>query len=532
MVVRRLTVVLVLLVGAVGLAACGGGSSSSGGSGGSGNTEDAAGAVTLGGILTAARGADVQVWDPAQINDNDSLWAAFQTNANLIMASPDGKSLEPYVAKSWEVSPDGLTYTFVIDPAAKFCDGSQITAEDVVYSFNRAKNKDAVVSWQYPAGMEVSAPDPGTAVITLPEANVSFLSYLTLWGTAIVSKQYGEQVGDTGLAEKPLGSGPFCLKSWERGSQITLVRNENFWLKDKDGNRLPYLDEIDWKIVKDDNARLAELQSGQLDVATVLAPSQFASLEGAPGIVTGESPLLGTISLFTNLKVPALADKNVRQALNYATDKQAIIDGVLFGKGKPAMSTLFLANFTNEAYGYPYDLDKAKELMASSGFANGFPVTVTYVGGDSVAEQTLTILKDEWAKIGVDLKLKAIEEGVYFDTWSSGDWELIWVKATNDIYDPAENLHFNMMGEEGGSNSGFTGYTDPNLNKLVLAAEKETDETKRADLYDQIQKIYMADGPQVYLFHPEALWATSDKVGGFEIYKTGLHPFWYTYLKQ
>ena len=495
------------------------------------DTGAAAGDVKLGGVLKAARAADVVSWDPAHINENDSLWAAFQTNGNLLMASPDGTDLQPYIAKTWEVSADGKAFTFTIDPAAKFCDGSQITSADVLYSFTRASAKDAVVSWQFPADMKVTAPDPGTVVIALPEANASFLSYLTLWGTAIVSEAYAKSAGDSGLAEKPLGSGPFCLDSWQRGSEIVLKRNENFWLKDAAGNRLPYLDGVDWKIVKDDNARVAELQAKQVDVITAVPPAQFGQLKSGDGIVVGESPLLGTISLFTNFKNPALADEKVRQALNYATDKEGIIQAVLFGLGKPALSPLFLANYTKEDYGYPFDLDKAKQLLAESSSPNGFSAKVTYTGGDSVAQQTLTILKDQWAQLGVKIDLVQVEEGVYFDTWSSGKWEMIWVKATNVIFDPAENLHFSMLGKAGGSDSGWTGFEDPALSTLVLQAEKEPDTTKRADLYDQIQKLYMAEGPQIYLFHPENLWATTDKVAGFEIYKTGLHPFMNTYLK-
>jgi peptide/nickel transport system substrate-binding protein len=269
-----------------------------------------------------------------------------------------------------------------------------------------------------------------------------------------------------------------------------------------------------------------------VQVITPVTPAQVGQLKGASGIQVGESPLLGTVSLFTNFKVPALADEKVRQALNYATDKNGIIRAVLFGHGEPAMSPLFLANYTNERFGYPYNLDKAKKLMAESKFPKGFTATVTYVGGDSIAQQTLVILKDEWSKLGVTLNLKPIEEGVYFSTWSSGKWDLIWVKATNDIYDPAENLHFEMMGKEGGSDSGWSGYEDKGLNRLVLAAEKQPNQAKRAALYNRIQKTYMAEGPQIYLFHPSNLWATSSKVHGFQIYKTGLHPFMYTWLSK
>jgi peptide/nickel transport system substrate-binding protein len=488
--------------------------------------------VQLGGTLVAARAADAVLWDPANINENDSLWAAYQIQANLIMASPDGKTLQPYIAQRWTISKSGRVFKFFINPKSRFCDGSSITAQDVVFSFSRASKKKAIVSWQYPAGMRVKAQGAKTVVITLPTPNASFLSYLTLWGTEVVSKKYALKVGDKGLASKPLGSGPFCLKSWQKGSEIDLTRNKYFWLKDKQGNRLPYLDAVKWKISKDDTARVVALQSGQVDVITPVPPAQVNLLKSDKKVTVGESPLLGTISLFTNFNVPALADEKVRQALNYAVDKEGIIKAVLFGHGTPALSPLFLANYTTTKYGYPFDLAKAKTLMSQSKFPKGFSATVTYTGGDSIAQQTLVILKDQWSKIGVTINLKPIEEGVYFSTWQSGKWDMMWVKATNDIFDPAENLHFEMMGKEGGSDSGWTGYEAPALNTLVLAAEKEMNKTKRAALYDRIQKIYMAEGPQVYLFHPSNLWATGTNVHGFQIYKTGLHPFMYTWLSR
>lgn len=489
-------------------------------------------AIKSGGTLVAARAADVVLWDPAHINENDSLWAGFQTNGNLIMTTPDGKGFQPYIARSWKTSNGGRTFTFQIDPNARFCDGSSITAGDVVFSFKRASAKKAIVSWQYPAGMKVKAQGNSTVIINLPTANASFLSYLTLWGTAVVSQSYAKKVGDKGLATKPLGSGPFCLDKWQRGTEIDLTRNQYFWLKDKQGNRLPYLDAVKWRIIKDDTARVVALQSGQVQVVTPAPPAQFNQLKANKDIVAGESPLLGTISLFTNFKVPALADENVRQALNYATDKEGIIRAVLFGHGRQALSPLFLANYTTEKYGYKFDLAKAKQLMAKSKFPQGFSATITYTGGDSIAEQTLVILKDQWAKLGVKVDLKPIEEGVYFSTWSSGKWDMMWVKATNDIYDPAENLHFEMLGKAGGSDSGWSGYENKKLNTLVLAAEKEINTAKRARMYDQIQSIYMADGPQVYLFHPSNLWATRSNVKGFQIFKTGLHPFMNTWLAK
>src|SRR5581483_7966127 len=163
--------------------------------GSSGTMSAAKQAITRGGTLVAARAADAVMWDPAHINENDSLWAAFQTNANLIMATPDGKGFQPYIAKSWKISKGGRVFTFQLFPNGKFGDGSPITSSDVVFSFTRASKPKAIVSWQYPKGMKVASRGPRTVVITLPTPNASFLSYLTLWGTAVVSERYAKKVG-------------------------------------------------------------------------------------------------------------------------------------------------------------------------------------------------------------------------------------------------------------------------------------------------------------------------------------------------
>ena len=270
---RRLVYACIALISLV-LAACSSTSSSQ-------STSSAAGQVKLGGTLIAARDADVGDYsDPAVINENDSLWAAQQVEGTLIKVTPNGKGLEPYIAKSWSISSNGLVYTFHLNPLAKFCNGQQITSADVIYSFKRETAKSAIVSWQFPTGMKMSTPNPETVVLTIPKPEAAFASFLTLWGTAIVSKAYGEKVGSQGLATKPLGSGPFCLQSWQKGTQINLVRNPYFWLKDAQGRRLPYLNAIKWRIIPDDNARVLALESGQVSVITRFPRSSSLSCPG------------------------------------------------------------------------------------------------------------------------------------------------------------------------------------------------------------------------------------------------------------
>jgi peptide/nickel transport system substrate-binding protein len=176
-------------------------------------------AQTSGGTLIVARPADVNLWDPKFTNDNDSLWAQGQIFANLLQNSPDGTQTNPWLAESFTINDDSSVYTFILRRDAAFCDGSPITAQDVKYSFDRATEPDSNVSWQFPADPQVEVIDDYTVQITLSRPNVAFASYLTLWGSSILSKTYAETVGEEVMAQEPLGSGPFCLASWSKGKR-------------------------------------------------------------------------------------------------------------------------------------------------------------------------------------------------------------------------------------------------------------------------------------------------------------------------
>jgi peptide/nickel transport system substrate-binding protein len=497
------------------------------------SSNSSSGSVQPGGTLIAARAADAITWDPAVINENDSLWAAQQVEGTLIKVTPNGKGLEPYIAKSWSISPNGLVYTFHLNPLAKFCNGQQITSADVVYSFTRETSSTAIVSWQFPTGMKMSAPNAETVVLTLPKPEAAFASFLTLWGTAIVSKAYGEKVGSQGLATAPLGSGPFCLQRWQKGTEIDLVRNSYFWLKDSKGRRLPYLNAIKWRIITDDNARVLALESGQVSVITPVPAAQFAQLSQTSGIVASKGTLLGAMNLFVNTKKPCLSSVDVRQALNYALSEPPLIKAVLFGEGTYLGNPLFNARWSTNQYGYNFNLAKAKQLMAASPCAKGFATTAIYQAGDTEAQETLTILKSDWAAIGVQLNLESLESGTLYSDEDAGNFDMYWNLGTNDIYDPAENLHYEMLPVSAdGSDAGFTGWNDPTVTSLVLQAESVMNTSLRAQLYNQIQKIYVTQGPLVYLYTPDNLWATRSSVHGFSEYPTGAQDFMYTWLSS
>ncbi len=182
-----------------------------------------------GGTLIVARPADVNLWDPKYTNDNASLWAQHQVFANLIQNSSDGTELRPSLAESWEMSEDATTYTFALRQDVEFCNGTPITAEDVKFSFDRAMEDDSNVGWQFPADPQVEVVDDHTVRITLSRPNVAFVSYLTLWGSSVLSKAYADEVGLEEMAANPVGSGAFCLDRWDKGQVAVLTRNPGYW---------------------------------------------------------------------------------------------------------------------------------------------------------------------------------------------------------------------------------------------------------------------------------------------------------------
>ncbi len=478
-----------------------------------------------GGVLVVARPADVVLWDPKFTNDNDSLWAQGQIFATLLQNSPDGKEVQPWLAESWEMSPDAKVFTFKLHDNAKFCDGTPITAADVKFSFERAMEPDSAISWQYPSSPKVEALDDHTVKITLANSNVAFASYLTIWGTHILSKAYVETAGVEAQSTAPLGSGPFCLDSWEKGQQVVLKPNPGYWVEGQ-----PYVDQVDMRVVQDDSARLLQLRSGDVDIALSIPLSQVAGLTGVEGVTMGSVPIYGTAAIVPNLhKVPALADVNVRMAMSLAVDRQAMVDALLFGNGQVAQSPFYgpgILYWTPE-FAVPYDLEKAKAAMAASAFADGFAATLTIPSGDDLAAQTAVIFKDQMSKLNIEVTISPVESGTWWEMWSGSEFELVYKLGTNDVIDPAENIPFDFWSkEEGGSDSAFSGYHNDEIVKISRAAEAELDAAKRAALYRDLQRIAMAESPQFYLFHPDTVWATRSNIGGFAVFPTKAHRFW------
>jgi peptide/nickel transport system substrate-binding protein len=507
-------------------ASSGGATSTPAGSSASSPASPSASPVS-GGTLVFARNADVISWDPIIPTDNPSIWAQLNIYDQLVRVAPGSEAVEPDLATSWDVSPDGKTYTFHLRTGVVFSDGTPLKASDVKFSLDRvATDKASLWGFLFPK-MNITTPDDQTVVINLDTPWAPLLADLSVFAASIIPQAYFNQVGEQTFGDKPIGTGPFVLSSWQKGNVAVLKRNPKYWDQPK-----PYLNEVDFKVVADDNTRMLQVQSGQIDVASDVPFNQIDSLKSKPGLDVQISPVIGTYWIQFNEKLPQFQDINVRQAINWAVDKQSIIKTVLFGYAQPAygyLGKMLYSDTTDQPYGF--DLTKAKQLMAQSKYPNGFSTKLLIASGDTIGQQVAVIVKSELAQIGINVTMEQQEPASAFQAQVNGSYEMVEYYMTSDIIDPAENTTYAAAGN-GGSNAVYTYYDNPTVDALISQSNSETDPTKRAAEYLQIQQLVHNDAPMLFLFWQPARTAVRTNVHGFLVQPTGNYRLWEVWKSQ
>jgi peptide/nickel transport system substrate-binding protein len=515
------------------LAACGGSddndeatvtkASGAAGSPAAGNTpaSGAAGQPVLGGkISMSLADADVLTFDPIASSDNMSIWTDLLIYDQLMRVSADGMALEPGLAEKWEASTDGLTYTFNLR-SINFHDGTPVTAADVAYCLNRGATDEASGwSWIYLPVDNVSAQDDHTAVAKLKQVYAPYISLLALSAGSVYPKASHEAKKDD-LWQHPIGSGPFVFDTWEKDSRLVLKKNPNYWEAGK-----PYLDELDFFPLTDANTRMLQFQSGQLDIATDAPFSQLEALRSNPDVQL----LTDSVARmdFMGMNAKRFPDVKVRQAINYAVDKDAIIKNVLFGAGTMQTTCLpKMPGWNAKVVGYPYDLDKAKQLMAESSMKDGFSAVLQIATGDPVQAQVAQLVADNLSKINGKITITQIDPGTYFDNVNSGDFDIYKSYSTTDVIDASE-----LLGFYGAGDFSSTGYSDPALDALLAQGNSEPDPVKRQAIYDEVQQKTTDAAPYIFLYYPTGRTAVHKHVKNFRILPTGNYRLWETWVEK
>ncbi|MFD9896769.1 ABC transporter substrate-binding protein [Mesorhizobium sp. UC22_110] len=466
----------------------------------------AATAVALGcGTAAFAARTDLvlgMVLEPPHLDPTAGAAAAIRevTYANifegLTRIGPNGEVL-PDLAESWTISEDGKVYTFKLHKGVKFHDGTDFDASDVKFSLDRARaeNSQNAQKQLFAAIDTVDVADPATVKVTLKQPQGSFL-YNMGWGDAVI---VAPESADTNK-EKPIGTGPFKFQNWAKGSSVTLVKSDNYW-----GAPIS-LDKAEFRFIPDASAAVPAMLSGDVqafpNMPTSDSLSQFQS-DPRFKVVVGSTE--GETILAMNNGKPPFDQLKVRQAISYALDRKAIIDGASEGLGQPIGSHMSPSSkdYVDLTGTYPHDPAKAKELLKEAGLASGTKVTLKLppppyarLGGEIIASQ----LRD----VGIETEIIPVEWAQWLDqVFTKKDYDLTIVSHVepNDIGIYArKDYYFN--------------YQNPEFNKIIEELDVTADEGKRKELLGKAQKILADDAVVGFLFELPKVGVWDAKIEG------------------
>jgi peptide/nickel transport system substrate-binding protein len=392
-----------------------------------------------------------------------------------------------------------------------------LTAHDVKFCVERAVSaKNTQWAFILDAFKSMEVVDKYTVRAHLKRPHAPFLSDMALFAVSVYPKNALAKMG-TRLWQNPVGTGPFKFVSWKRGSEIVLARNPTFWRK----NGQPYVDEYHRMVVVDDNARVLQVQSGELDICLFPPLSQVKALQGNPQLKVHVDNFMDSYFLPMNVTKPPFTNKLVRQALNYATDKQAIIAKVNFGFGKPSGQALpIMFGYDPSIKPYPYDPDKAKQLLKQAGYAKGISFTMLLSSGST--KELETLIQQQWAQLGIHMSIRTMDPNTLVKQIENPpyNYQIGSGYMTSDIIDPDELVSFAMAGN-GGTEAIWTLYNNKTVNELAAKGASSLDHAPRQKIYSQLSRIHHDDAPMVFLYTAPSVTLASAAVQGFKVLPTG-----------
>lgn len=502
---RTLTILISGVSTALLLAACGSSGSnppkaSLAGSAGVSNTRLCAAAPVRGGNLVYERQAATETLDPLNPkNGNGDIFAYNQIYSGLVRSDPTGKTnkIVPSLAQSWTITNGGKTYTFHLRPGIKFSNGQPVTATDVAWTLNRFGNPkiNAIMAAVAGGFGNATAVNPTTVRVQLTKPVAAFLYNISIWPAFILPKNLVEKEGSS-FYNHPVGSGPFMVKNFVKGSYITMVRNPYYWEKGK-----PYLNSIRYNFVADSNTRILAVESGSAQIADVVPFSQVDSLRANKTVKLQSATVPLFIGLWLNHQQPQFDDLGVRKALQYAINRPLINKEIFAGLG--VIPNTVLMSFAMDAPDsvvkpYPYDPAMAKKLIAKSKYPHGFTTTLTYPSGTGFYDQLALALQQEFGAIGVKVKLVQLDTATVTNDWMTRKYSMIFpfTSFTSDITVPDEYADF-LANFSNGFDGFESSWRDPEINNMVLKFESTVNQAQRTQQWAQIQQALMNVTPVI-----------------------------------
>lgn len=519
-----------------------------------------------GNIFVMNQNLGVETLEPVMSNTGQTIWALSIMMEGLVEFNKDNE-IQPCIAKSWEISDDGLDYTFTLRDDVYFHDdecfpdgkGRKVTAFDFEYCLTRVNDPKSMTrgSWVWrdkilgasefiearskdsdnPSNISgIKAVDDSTLVLTLVSPFAPFISTLTMSYGYVYPKEAVEFYGKD-FGQNPVGTGPFKFVNWDVGRELNFTRNDNYWDKDENGNQLPYLDGIRMTFTQSSETEFLDFVNGRYDfhmpssetyeqitdqVGKLLAPeSKDYDLIKQPWLQTVFFGMMQSPDLPGGINGPFATNKKLRQALNYAIDREKIIQFVLNNRGIAAHNGPIppgMPGYDPGIKGYSYDPQKARELLAEAGFPNGQGLNLTLHTGNDEIQKTISIaVQEQLRSFGIDLKLDQMLQATLISSQEDGVFPFWRASWGADYFDP-ENfmaLFYSKNITPKGPNR--VGYSNPEVDRLYELGLIETDFQKRKLLYDEIQRIVIEDAAWLFLYYNEQVYLIKNNVEGFYI---------------
>ncbi len=488
--------------------------------------------------LTVLTPNDTQTLDPAVNYDFSGGFFLINCYEGLVKAVGSNEAkITPALAESWEITPDGLTYTFHLRKGVKFHDGTPFNAEAVKYSFERLLKINMGAVANFNSIDKIDAVDEQTVVFTLKAPFNSFLSALTsMWGPVIVSPtavkahEKDNDMGQAWLTENEAGTGPYMVEKWDRNQQLTLVRYPDYW----GGWGDKYLERIIIRFVPETTTMRLEIEKGDADMAVGMSSNEdLDALAKTPDVTVEEFPALSIREVRLNTTKAPLTDVKVRQALAYSFDYDQAANGILGGHAVrlDSVTAKNVVGYYKPSFMYTKDLQKAKELLTEAGYPNGgFSLDYIWLSGLDIDRQIGEMWQADLKTLGIDLKIQEMPLNTWWDAQGHpetapqmmmGQWGLDYADATSQIWLMYYSGNFPPTG------SNYFYYKNDKVDKLIEQARVEGDQAKKDSLYQQAVEMIYTDSPEIWAMQTNERIVHRSNVFGYQYnlsyYKEGIN---------
>ncbi len=494
--------------------------------------------------------ANPEGFNPSLFTSGTTFDASSRQIYNRLVEFERGETtIIPGLAESWEVSDDGLTYTFSLRPGVKFHSSDTFTptrdfnADDVIFTFERQGLENHPFfnvsggSYTYFNSMEmgtliesVEKIDDLTVRFNLTRPEAPFIANMAMDFASVLSAEYADQMLAAGTPEKvdlePIGTGPFQLVAFQPDAVLRFAANDDYFR-----GRAP-IDDLIFTITPDASVRFAKLRAGECHVMPFPNPADLAEMEANPDINLLQREGLNVGYLAFNTERGPFGDKRVRQALNLAVNKDAILDSVFQGAGVVATNPIppTIWSYNEEVEDYPYDPDRARELLAEAGFPDGFstniwamPVQRPY---NPNARRMAEVIQADWAAVGVEAEIVSFEWGEYLSRARVGEHETVLLGWTGDNGDPDNFLAVLLSCEAAKDANNYARWCHQPFDDLIENAKLTADVDERTRLYQEAQAIFKEEAPWITTAHSVVFEPIRNEVKDYKIDPFGGHIFY------